>query len=464
MAKTFHCPNCHAALDYEGGTAPTVRCQYCNSTVIVPAELRTTAHPEQPISNLSITQQQANLTEITRLLQAGNKIAAIKIYRETFNTGLKEAKDGVEAIEEGLALAEIVISPITTSNVIITRSTISRPLLGCIIAFVVLTVIGSILLVLIPIGGSLLFFQQAPELVPTQMGAVIFTPPLELNEMLTNVPTLFSGLGVTTPVATTSRSFKTFGTEGTGAGAFEDARNIAVDGQGLIYVGEYQGGRVQVFDPAGKFITQWFVDREFPMRSLAADRQGTVYVTQRGTIALYDGQTGEQAGELAIADYAFDQVAVMADGNIIGTTYYPSDHLVLFSADGEMLLEVEDVVSGQTGDSESIIVPASDGTGNFYLLAHNAQALLKYSPEGRFLDRFSPPPDDKDFFWTANDIAINQQGHVFVSNGLAVHIFNDNGAYLEAIPTLGVAFGISFNDQNQLIVAARDHVEIHPTE
>jgi streptogramin lyase len=56
-----------------------------------------------------------------------------------------------------------------------------------------------------------------------------------------------------------------------------DARSIAVDGAGRIYVGEYTGGRIQVFDPDGKFLIQWMVgDRKTILRGLAADRKGTV--------------------------------------------------------------------------------------------------------------------------------------------------------------------------------------------
>jgi large subunit ribosomal protein L7/L12 len=40
--------------------------------------------------------------EIDALLRRGNKIEAIKRYRETYGTGLKEAKDAVEAIEARL--------------------------------------------------------------------------------------------------------------------------------------------------------------------------------------------------------------------------------------------------------------------------------------------------------------------------------------------------------------------------
>ena len=90
-----------------------------------------------------------------------------------------------------------------------------------------------------------------------------------------------------------------FGEEGIGPGMFKDARSIAVDGSGRIYVGEYTGGRIQVFDPAGKFITQWSIgDRKTILRGLAADRKGTVYVVEGGKIHRYQGDTGTQLDDL----------------------------------------------------------------------------------------------------------------------------------------------------------------------
>src|SRR2546430_890675 len=56
-----------------------------------------------------------------------------------------------------------------------------------------------------------------------------------------------------------------FGSEGIGPGMMTDARSIAVDGKGNIYVGEYSGGRIQVFDSSGNFITQWMVDSKMPL-------------------------------------------------------------------------------------------------------------------------------------------------------------------------------------------------------
>lgn len=45
-------------------------------------------------------QDTAFYAEIRSLLWAGQKIEAVKRYRESFNVGLKEAKDAVEAIEK----------------------------------------------------------------------------------------------------------------------------------------------------------------------------------------------------------------------------------------------------------------------------------------------------------------------------------------------------------------------------
>jgi ribosomal protein L7/L12 len=50
------------------------------------------------LSGLSAEQER----QIRELISAGNKIAAVKLYRELTSLGLKEAKDAVEAIEHGI--------------------------------------------------------------------------------------------------------------------------------------------------------------------------------------------------------------------------------------------------------------------------------------------------------------------------------------------------------------------------
>jgi ribosomal protein L7/L12 len=52
-------------------------------------------------------------SEVAELVSQGHKIEAIKLYRERTGTGLKEAKDAVEAVERGepLALPGSHVSP-----------------------------------------------------------------------------------------------------------------------------------------------------------------------------------------------------------------------------------------------------------------------------------------------------------------------------------------------------------------
>src|ERR671920_1909548 len=99
-----------------------------------------------------------------------------------------------------------------------------------------------------------------------------------------------------------------FGKEGVGAGYFKDARSIAVDAEGRIYVGEYTGGRIQVFDKDGKFVTQWTAAPKMPLRGMTADRRGTVYVVQKGDINKYEGTTGKSLGTTGESGGHYDDV------------------------------------------------------------------------------------------------------------------------------------------------------------
>ncbi|MFN2196283.1 MAG: hypothetical protein ACK2UW_09195 [Anaerolineales bacterium] len=108
MSTSLKCPNCGANLDFDAGSTPIIRCPYCQSSVIIPAELRTPAsggssavRPEaffQP-------DQIAKIQAISRLVHEKKKIEAIKLFREVFGTGLKEAKEAIEQLERGEAVS-----------------------------------------------------------------------------------------------------------------------------------------------------------------------------------------------------------------------------------------------------------------------------------------------------------------------------------------------------------------------
>ena len=250
-----------------------------------------------------------------------------------------------------------------------------------------------------------------------------------------------------------------FGKEGIGAGMFSDARSIAVDGAGRIYVGEYTGGRIQVFDPEGKFVTQWSIgDRKTILRGLAADRKGTVYVVEGGRIDRYRGETGEKVGEVAYERNGFDDVSVGADGGLVAAWQSNRDDIVVFDANGKAVRTIPEAISGTSGDSELSMRVAVDGAGNIYALGRFNDGVFKFGRDGKFINRFGSAGDQPGQFRAAYSIAVDGYGRVYVGDMKGIQVFDGNGRYLSVINVKNVAFGMVFNDKNELFVVARDHV------
>ena len=250
-----------------------------------------------------------------------------------------------------------------------------------------------------------------------------------------------------------------FGSEGIGPGMFNDARSIAVDGAGRIYVGEYTGGRIQVFDPDGKFVTQWSIgDRKTILRGLAADRKGTVYVAEGGRIHRYRGETGEKLGTLEYERNGFDDVTVAADGGLVTAWQSNRDDIVVFDANGKLVRTIPEAISGASGDSELAMRVAVDGAGYIYALGRFNDGVFKFARDGKFMNRFGSDGDQPGQFRAPYSIAVDGKGRIYVGDMKGIQVFDANGRYLSLIDLKGMAFGMVFNDKNELFAVARDHV------
>ena len=240
---------------------------------------------------------------------------------------------------------------------------------------------------------------------------------------------------------------------------FKDARAIAVDASGKIYVGEYSGGRIQVFDPEGKFITQWTVDPKMPLAGMAADRNGTVYIVQSGSISRYEGVTGKLLGQLGYAGgWGFDDIRVAAGGGLVTSWYKNRDDIVRFNSDGQVVSTIRAAISSVTDHSELDTHVAVDGLGNIYALGSFNNAVFKFSPDGKFMTRFGDAGDQPGQFRAPSAIAVDGKGRVYVSDFKGIQVFDGNGRYLAVFNPGGIASGMVFNDKNELFVAARNHV------
>jgi DNA-binding beta-propeller fold protein YncE len=265
------------------------------------------------------------------------------------------------------------------------------------------------------------------------------------------------------PAKEKTNSFATvlldFGSEGIGPGMFNDARSIAVDGAGRIYVGEYTGGRIQVFDATGKFVNQWSVgDRKTILRGLAADRKGMVYVVHGGGIERYRGETGEKLGQLDYERSGFDDVTTGADGGLVTAWHSNRDDIVAFDANGKVARTIPAAISSASGDSELSMRVAVDGSGNIYALGRFNNAVFKFGRDGKYINRFGDAGDQPGQLRAPYSIAVDGHGRVYVGDMKGIQVFDANGRYLSIVNLKGMAFGMVFNDNNELFVIARDHV------
>jgi streptogramin lyase len=251
-----------------------------------------------------------------------------------------------------------------------------------------------------------------------------------------------------------------FGEEGIGPGMMTDARSIAVDGQGNIYIGEYSGGRIQVFDSTGRFLRQWTTaDPKMPLRGMTVDRKGTVYITQRGVITRYDGETGESLGTVKYSEGdGFDDVVVAPDGGLICAWYRGRDDLVRFNAQGNLVRTIRAAVSTAADRSELNTRVAIDGRGDIYALGGFTNSVFKFSSDGRFINRFGSPGHQPGQISGASAIAVDGKGRVYVSDVKGVQVFDSEGRYLAVFKPGGVASGMVFNDRNELLIASRNKV------
>jgi DNA-binding beta-propeller fold protein YncE len=258
---------------------------------------------------------------------------------------------------------------------------------------------------------------------------------------------------------TDERVLLKFGSEGIGPGMFKDARSIAIDASGNIYVGEYLGGRVQVFDGTGKFITQWTVDQNMPLRGFAADRKGQVYIAQKGQILRYEGSTGKLVGEVAYAEgNGFDDITATPDGGLVCGWQRNRDDVVRFNSSGKVVNTIKAAISSASGKSELNMRVASDGLGNIYALGTFNDAVFKFGPDGKFINRFGGSGNEPGQLRAASAIAVDGRGRVYVSDIKGIQVFDSDGRYLSFLKLQGHAFGMVFNDKNELLVAARTQV------
>jgi ribosomal protein L7/L12/outer membrane protein assembly factor BamB len=499
MPQSLSCPNCNAPLSYDGYSF-TIECDYCHTTVIVPAEMR--GEVVEPASGLPSVEAQAVWAEVKNLsysgqrieaiarlheafdvdlgtakeavdrlaqgqelstsqfalrsasrpqvmdvhtsehirslLEAGEKIEAIRVYRQVMDVSLKEAKEAVEAMQIGFqALEEYPAWQPATDRQISTRK---RAAVG----------LGTVGVGTSCLGGwmaiAILLVTTIPILIAlTATGGPLYEPWMRINP--------FAEL----------RLLLSFGGEGTGPGLFQDARYVATDNSGHIFVGEYDTGRIHIFDMGGKFLGQWTAvnekDYDYYLRGMTVDRQGEMFLAAQGEVYAYEALTGELFGKLQPpdTDAYFDEVTLGQDGLLYVVDTRDGDHILRYDRNGEVILNLQNAVSSVSGESESTLRLAADGLGTIFALSLSTEHIYAFAPDGRFITRFGGEGEEEGQFTSSYSIAVDNQSRVYASDHGGLLVFAGDGRYLDKLSMPAYVYGLCFNDQNWLFTISNDN-------
>jgi len=392
-----------------------------------------------------------DLLEVLNLAQKGNKIEAIKLYRQITGLGLKESKEAVEAMQAGdlvtttfssgrgsLAMAGN-IEPGAARDVnrdISSRRTIKLdprlvgPTVAATGAGISCWIIALILVIL------------AATIIPLVMAFSQDGGPLAPLFNKVN-PSSFVDIELQ------------FGEEGIGAGQFSDPRTIAADREGNIYAADFDTGRIQSFDPSGAFRWQANLGEDTIIVSLEAEPSGALLAVAGGDVHRFDTTTGRELEPIPNPqDYYFNDLNSSADGRIAAVV--GSEDVAVFNSSYEQVLYIPEAVSSISRDSELDCQIDLDGLGNIYVLGSFNNAVFKYTPDGRYSSRFGGDGDEKGQFRAPGDLAIDGQGRVYVSDFKGVQVFDSTGRYLDAFNFGGFEFGVNFDLQNKLYTVSND--------
>jgi ribosomal protein L7/L12 len=542
MPQSFKCPACAAPLEYEGGDSPFIKCSFCGNSVIVPEELRSGGKKENAFlqlfesigSSMPSLEQLTKLKEVKKLVQEGNKIQAIKIYREIFGVGLKEAKDAVEKIEAGqpLVFTQTTFGSTQTDSPSSSIMDIANSMnevamlvregnkIAAIKRYRELTGVGlkeakeavEKIEVGHPLDATRFVVQQQQNVTPPTfrvsgfqeqkaamsifgcslasiviavVAIAVFGIVIGVFIFLSARPTNKTSVTNNEPPAKTTEDepvynfakvVNSFGSKGIGEGQLNDTRSITADRDGNIYLADYTGGRVQVFDSQGKFVTQWIVgDRKKYISQLAVSRNKVVskspvnidnsdgsyvlYILQTGKILNLDSKSGKPLELMPkINETGFNEdMCVTASGFYVIDS---SRHIIRFDSDGNPTLTIKDAIKDLGDTFNSIGKIAVDGRGFIYVLSSSNYMVYKFSPEGKYLNKFGGEGDGLGQFSSVQAIAVDDKARVYVSDSNMIRVFDENGRYVDSfgLKPSSVIFGMAFDTSGQLFVTDRERV------
>jgi sugar lactone lactonase YvrE len=188
---------------------------------------------------------------------------------------------------------------------------------------------------------------------------------------------------------------------------------------------------------------------------MAADRKGNVFVIATTVIYRYSGESGKQLGQIKANDtvtYYYNDIVAAADGTLYAVG--GGETVVHMDINGKVISTIPKAISTVTDDSELDAKIAVDGAGNVYLLGTFNNAVFKFGPTGKYINKFGSVGDKIGQFRAPEAIDVDGQGNIYVSDFKGIQVFDKEGQYIDVIDLQGVCFGMAFDDAGKLYIVS----------
>lgn len=202
------------------------------------------------------------------------------------------------------------------------------------------------------------------------------------------------------------------------SGTLSKPRGIAADQQGNYYVADTGNGRIQAFDPEGKFISTFGEGRLREPNGIAVTPEGDIYVTdpQQNMLFRFDRNRNlvkEWSGPTP-GFYGPRDVAV-GPGRMLFIVDQGNGRIVRFHAATEQFSSWGSLGEGEGQFREATGIATADGS---VLVADNGNGRIQvFDGEGKFVRRWDVP-DWQRFVWHYPDIAYDEARKlVYVTSG-----------------------------------------------
>jgi DNA-binding beta-propeller fold protein YncE/DNA-directed RNA polymerase subunit RPC12/RpoP len=375
----FHCPNCGASLPVPD--APSVKCEYCGSNVLVPPEYRPVKQPEPgAFSPQVMIQMPAQPTG------------------EWSTAGHRSAN-------------------------------------GIITVIIILVVVGVITAVVMAKSGVFTtkkLTDQSINIASTQAFASLPAAP-------THVPV--------TPTATEYPPINIalrFGSEGSGAGQFDDPRYIVLDRDNNIFIADYADGRIQKFDPSGKFLQLINVEpdrnQNTIIRDIATNYSGSLFIVRGGDILVYNTADEKLLRTIPgkFPDLSYDMLTIDPANNLYAISEGADfADLIKLDPEGKQIWKKSNFLEGviKKNSSAEVDLIAVDGLGNILILNGFDYEIYKFDTQGNFVDRFGSKGNKPQQFSNPTAMTVDGSGKVFLAdsgNWYTLKVFDTGGTFLGA--------------------------------